>query len=184
MKRNFISILTGRNICCLVSAVLLMVAFVSSAQAQTYEAFVQKRVGQIRVEVAAIEKGASKYKKTTKDVEGISLEGTEATYFYSGNDLKKITAQMYGETYNATAELYYQNGELLFAFVKHNRYDTQIGVNPPPKVARTEEQRFYFGSDGELIRLLVGKKELKSGDERYVELNDEILSISGKLKNS
>lgn len=184
MKKNYISMLTGKNICCLVSAVLLMVAFVNFAQAQTYQAFVQKRVGQIRVEVAAIEKGASKYTKTTKDVEGISLEGTEATYFYSGKDLKKITAKMYGETYNATAELYYQNGELLFAFVKRNQYDTQIGLEKPPKVVRTEEQRFYFRSDGELIRLLVGKKELKSGDEKYDELKDEIISISSKLKDS
>ena len=176
--------LTGKSICYLISAGLLMFAFAYSAQAQTYEAFVQKRVGQIRVEVAAIEKGASKYKKTTKDVESISLEGTEATYFYSGKNLKKITTKMYGETYNATGEFYYQNGELIFAFVKHNQYDTQIGMNPPPKVVRTEEQRFYFGSDSELIRLLVGKKELKSGDERYDELKDEIIDISEKLKDS
>lgn len=183
MKRNFISILTGKDICCLVSAILLMVAFVYSAQAQTYEAFVQKRVGQIRVEVAAIEKGASKYTKTTKDVEGISLEGTEATYFYSGKTLKKITTKMYGETYNATGEFYYQNGELIFAFVKRNQYDTQIGRDTPPKVTGSEEQRFYFAG-GELIRLLVGKKELKSGDERYAGLKDEIISVSSKLKES
>ncbi|MGI9055980.1 MAG: hypothetical protein ACR2F2_09290 [Pyrinomonadaceae bacterium] len=184
MKINFISILTGKNIYYSVSAVLLMFAFVNPVQAQTYEAFVQKRVGQIRVEVNAINKDAGKYKKTTKSVEEISLEGTEATYFHSGKDLKKITAKMYGETYNATAELYYKNGELLFAFVKRNQYDTQIGMDTPPKVTGSEEQRFYFRSDGELIRLLVGKKELKSGDERYTDLKDEIINISGKLKDS
>lgn len=184
MKRNFISNLMGKNICCSVSAVLLMFAFVYSTQAQTYGAFVEKRVGEIRVEVAAIEKGASKYKKTTKDVEGISLEGAKATYFHSGNDLKKITAKMYGETYNSTSEFYYQNGKLIFAFVKRNQYDTQIGLDIPPKFVRSEEQRFYFRSDGELIRLLVGKKELKFGDERYAELMDEIISVSNKLKDS
>ncbi len=143
----------------------------------------EKEIVKIRAEVAAIEKGAAKYKKTTKNVEGISLEGTEATYFYSGKNLKKITTKIYGETYNATGEFYYENGELIFAFVKHNQYDTQIGMDPPPKAARIEEQRFYF-TNGELIRLLVGKKELKSGNERYAELKDEIISISGTLKDS
>jgi len=184
MKRSFISILIGKNICAPFSAVLLLFAFVNSAAAQTYEAYVAKRITEIRAEVNAINKNAAKYTKKTKDVEGVSLEGTEATYYFSGKHLQKITAQIYGETYNATAELYYKNGELLFAFVKRNEYDTQVGVGTPPKVVRTEEQRFYFRSDGELIRLLVGGKELKRGDEKYSELKDEIISLSRKLKDS
>jgi len=72
---------------------------------------------------------------------------------------------------------------LIFAYLKRSHYDTQIGADKPPKVVRAEEQRFYF-ADGNLIRLLVGKKELKSGDERYSELNDEIVSISSKLRDS
>ena len=60
-------------------------------------------------------------------------------------------------------------------------YQNIPASNPPPKVVRTEEQRFYFAG-GELIRLLVGKKELKSGDERYAELKDGIVDTSGKLK--
>jgi hypothetical protein len=88
-----------------------------------------------------------------------------------------------GETYNATGEFYYLDGRLIFAFIKHNRYDTQIGMDKPPKVVSAQEQRFYF-ADGDLIRLLVGKKELKSGEERYDELKDGILDTAGKLKNS
>ncbi|MCY7375598.1 MAG: hypothetical protein LH472_06460, partial [Pyrinomonadaceae bacterium] len=137
----------------------------------------------IRAEVAAINKGAAKFTKTTKNVEDIALEGTEATYYHSAGNLKKITAKMFGETYNATGEFYYADGELIFAFIKRNQYDTQIGVNPPPKVVRAEEQRFYFAG-GELIRLLVGKKELKSADERYAELKNGIVDISSKLKDS
>ena len=160
----------------LISFALMFIA-ANAAQAQT-----EKQILKIRAEVAAIEKGAAKFTKTTKDVEGISLEGAEATYFYSGGDLKKITTKMFGETYNATGEFYYQNGELIFAFVKRNHYDTQIGMDPPPKVTRIEEQRFYF-ANGELIRLLVGKNELKAGIERYVELKDEIVDVSTQLKN-
>jgi hypothetical protein len=97
--------------------------------------------------------------------------------------LKKITAEMFGETFNATGEFYYRDGKLIFAYLKRNKYDTQIGLGTPPKVISVEEQRFYF-ADGELLRLLVGKKELKSASKRFSELKDEITSISDKLKNT
>lgn len=171
-------ILLNNAICFLLSGIFLTFIAADSAQAQT-----EKQIVKIRAEVAAINKGAAKYKKTTKDVEDISLEGTQAIYFRSAGNLRKITAKMYGETYNTTAEFYYTDGELIFAFLRRNQYDTQTGMDTPPKVVRTEEQRFYF-ADGDLIRLLIGKKELKSDDERYSELKDEIVSISGKLKDS
>jgi len=171
-------ILIYKSICFLLTAIFLTFIAADSAQAQT-----EKEVVKIRAEVAAINKGISKYTKTTKDVEDVSLEGTEATYYHSAKVLKKITAKMFGETYNATSEFYYSNGELIFAFVKRNRYDTQVGMDAPPKVVSSEEQRFYFAG-GELIRMLIGKKELKSGSEKYSELKDEIIDISGKLKDS
>lgn len=150
---------------------------------QTIFAQTEKRIAAIRAEVAAINKGAAKYTKTTKSVENISLEGTEATYYHLAKNLRKITAEMFGETYKATGEFYYADGELIFAFRKHNQYDTQIGMDKPPKVVRSEEQRFYF-ANGKLIRLLVGKKELKLSDERYAELKDDIVDNSSKLKGS
>jgi hypothetical protein len=67
----------------------------------------ENRVAFIRNEVNLINKQVKKYTKTTKNVEGISLEGTEAIYFASGKGLKKIVAKSYGETYKATTELYY-----------------------------------------------------------------------------
>lgn len=141
----------------------------------------EKEIAQIRAEVKTINKSAAKYKKETRDVEGISLEGTEATYYVSGKGLKKISAKMYGETYNATVEIYYSGEEMIFAFVKENRYDTQIGMTPPPKIVRSDERRFYF-SGGNPIRVLSGKKELKSTDENYDEYKQQIDEIAGKLK--
>ena len=141
----------------------------------------ENQIKQIRAEVNLISKNAAKYKKTNRNVEGISLEGTEAAYFVSGKGLKKVTAKMFGETYNASVELYFSGEEMIFAFVKENRYDTQIGMNPPPKVVRTEERRFYF-SGGNLIRLLVGKTELKSDAENYRKLKEQIEDISAKIK--
>ena len=162
----------------LLSAIVLAFVLANPTSAQ-----IERKIVKIRTEVAAINKGVSKYVKTTKSVDDISLEGTEATYYSSAGNLRKITAKMYGETYNATAEFYYADGELIFAYLKHNQYDTQIGTGKTPKVIRTEEQRFYF-ANGDLIRLLIGEKKIKSGDARYSELKDDIISISGKLRNS
>ncbi len=158
---------------------ILTLIFGLSTFAQT----VERQIAAIRAEVAAINRAGAKYTKKTRNVEDVSLEGTEATYYVSGKGLKKIVAKMYGETYNATGEYYYSGEELIFAFVRFNRYDTQIGVTPVPKVVRSEEQRFYF-SGGNLIRLLVGKKQLKPGAEKYEELKTEALAISGKLKEA
>jgi len=144
----------------------------------------EKQVIAIRGDVGAINKAARTYKKKIKMVEGVSLEGTEASYFTSrAGELKKITAKMYGETFNGSAELYYKGGELIFCYIKINKYDTQIGMTPPPKVVRVEEERYYFGN-GELIRVLAGKKEIKPGDERYGELKDGTLELTKTLKEA
>jgi len=168
----------GGNIRFLLAAILLTFVLTDSAFAQT-----EKEIIKVRGEVAVINKGAPKYTKTTKNVEDISLEGTEATYYSAAGDVRKITAKIYGESYNAAGEFYYLGGTLIFAYLKHNQYDAPIGTGKSPKVARTEERRFYF-ADGELIRLLIGKKILKSGDERHSRLKDEIIGISSKLKSS
>jgi len=136
---------------------------------------------QIRTEVNLINGNLKKYTKKVKDVEDISLEGTQATYYNSGKGLKKISAKMYGESYNAVGEFYYQGEELIFAYLKFNRYDTQIGLDKPPKVVKVEEKRLYF-TGGNLIKLLVGKKQIKSTDEIFTESKDEIIEVSGKLK--
>lgn len=171
-------ILLSKSICFLLSAIFVTFIFADSAQAQT-----EKKIVKIRSEVAKTNKGVSKYTKTTKDVDGIALEGTQATYYSSAKKVRKITAEMYGETYKTTAEFYYADGELIFAYLKRNQYDTQIGEAKTPNVTLVEEQRYYFADD-DLIRLLVGKEELKSDDEKYSKLKDEIISISTKLKDS
>jgi hypothetical protein len=157
---------------------LLTLILGSAAFAQT-----EREITAIRIEVAAINKSAAKYTKKTKMVDDISLEGTEATYYASGKGLKKIVARIYSEGANETDEFYYQGEELIFVFVKFNKYDQPINAKRTPKVARTEEQRFYFAG-GNLIRLLVGKKELKPDDERYEELKKETVETADQLKKS
>jgi hypothetical protein len=158
--------------------ILLITFAIQTAFAQT-----ERQIKAIRNEVNLINKNAKSYTKTVGNVDGISLEGTEATYFVSGRGLKKITAKMYGETYNATAELYYSGEELIFAYQKMNRYDTQIGMTPPPKVVSVKEERFYFAG-GQLIKLLVGKINVKKDSKQWENSLDGITDLDKKLREA
>ena len=164
--------MTGRL--SLLGIALLLVA--GSANAQ-----IEKEIAAIRADVNLIDKNAAKYEKKTKNFDGLSLEGSQATYFTSGRGLKKIVAKMYGETYRSTAELYYSGEELIFIFQRLERYDTQVGMDPPPKVARIEETRLYR-SGGKTIRILSGKTRLKPGDIKFTEAEYQLYELSDELK--
>ena len=61
----------------LIGFAILFAAFGNSVFAQ-----IEKQIKQIRADVNLINKNASKYTKKTKTVEGIALEGTEATTLF------------------------------------------------------------------------------------------------------
>jgi hypothetical protein len=135
---------------------------------------------EIRAEVARINKELPRCKKTIVQVENISLEGTEATYYRLDGSLRKVTLEIFGETYRAAGEFYYADGGLRFAYIKEDRYDSPINLKKSPKIVRTEEQRAYF-KDADIVRLLVGTRKLSPTDEKYMQLQREIMDISRKL---
>lgn len=140
----------------------------------------KSQITKIRADVAAINKDAAKYKKTKRDVEGISLEGAEATYFSLGENLKKTTAKIYGETYNADAEVYYENNKPIFIYQKLNKYDMPISPTKSPKILSVEETRAYY-ADGEIIRILIGKNEMNPTDVKFAEVKDDLKEFSDTL---
>ncbi len=119
-------------------SLLIFVFALAPALAQT-----EKQIASMRAEVAAIDKAAAKYDKKSKNLDNISTEGAEATYYLSGRGLKKIVVKIYGETFRAIDEFYYSGEELIFAFQKVSRYNGLIGGNTSPKIARVEETRIY-----------------------------------------
>jgi hypothetical protein len=156
---------------------LLILAIAIFIGVSTVFAQTENEIASIRAEVTAINKNAKSYTKKTKSVEDVSLEGTEATFFVSGKGLKKITAKIYGETYRATLELYYQGEDLIFAYEKTSKYNGNITIKNL-KVVKVEEKRLYF-SGGKMIRYLFGTKQMKldaveSDEEAYsmMELSD------------
>lgn len=112
----------------------------------------EKEVSKIRSGVLRTSKLLTTFKKSTQFVDGVSLEGTEATFYKSPVGLKKIQAEIGGETYYANVDYYYSDsGKLIFVYHQFNRYDTQIGMDPPPRVVRKEERRLYL-KDGKIIK--------------------------------
>lgn len=140
----------------------------------------ESQIAKIRAEVAAINKNIAKYKRTKKDIEGISLEGTQATFYSSSGKLKKTMAKMYGESYNAVAEIYYAGDAPIFIYEKLNKYNQPIGTTKTLKVASVEETRIYY-VDGQIVRMLVGKKQIKPTDEKFAETSKEYSGISEAL---
>lgn len=158
-----------------------MITIVMMAASAALFAQTDKQIVAIRAEVNLINKNAPKYQKSTKDIDGLSLEGTRATYFTSGKGLKKITAKIYGETFRATTELFYSGEEMIFAFQRLERYDTHVAANPPPKVASIVETRVYFANTG-AIRVLRGTKRLLKSDILFEEAEMEMRELSDMLK--
>ena len=136
---------------------------------------------EVRAEVGKIDADLPKYAKRVKTVLGVSLEGAEATYYHDGKNLKRVSAKLYGETYKAVLALYYRGDVLLFAYQKLNRYDTQIGMQPPPKVVSSEEKRLYFSADG-LAALKIGQTDVEPEDVRWREAEEEIVEVADRLK--
>jgi len=160
-------------------AAILIAVILTAANFATAQ--VEKQIAAIRADVNLINKSAAKYTKQKRDVEGVSLEGTEATYFLSGKGLKKIAAKMYGETFRGTVELYYSGEELIFAFERIEKYNTHIAMTPPPKVVKIEETRLYR-TGGKTIRILSGKVQLKADDIKFTEAEYALIELADQLK--
>lgn len=157
-----------------ITVLLITAAGLGSAQSL-------REITAIRLEVNLINKNARKYQKKTRNVDDVSLEGAEATYFLSGRGLKKITAKMYGETYRATAELYYSGEEMIFAYQRLEQYNTHIAMKPPPKVVKVIETRVYY-SGGKAIRVIEEGKTLATSDSAFTGAVEGMDDLSQKLK--
>jgi hypothetical protein len=140
----------------------------------TLNAQTDKRVTAIRSQTVEINKSLRTYKKNTVDVPGISTEGAEATIYRSGNEIKKIIATIYGESFKAASEFYFADGKLIFSFDSVKRYKMPPEMNKPIRIARVDQIRGYF-ADGKMFRLLQGTKAVASSNEEFNAEQERIL---------
>jgi hypothetical protein len=131
----------------------LLLALCASGAARTAAAQVSATsgspaaIGHIREQYAQIQREAPGYRRTTHELVDFSLEGGELHGFYRGRELRKLAAQLYGESWRGTEEFYFADGRLIFIHVVHQRYDEPLSG----RVVSTIENRYYFDG-GRLIR--------------------------------
>jgi hypothetical protein len=131
----------------------LLLALCASVAARTAAAQVTATSGSpgaiahIREQYAKIQREAAGYRRTTHELVDFSLEGGELHSFYRGRELRKLAAQLYGESWRGTQEFYFADGRLIFIHVVHQRYDEPLSG----RVVYTIENRYYFDG-GRLIR--------------------------------
>ena len=151
---------------------LTAVCFVIAA-AQTLSAQTDKRVAAIRAKTLEINKPRKAYAKTKVDVPGISTEGAEAVIYRSGSEVKKITASIYGESFKAASEFYFDGGRLIFSFDKVSRFRMPM-PSKGPVVDRIELYRGYF-DEGKMFRLTKDNKAVPTTDPEFESESGRIL---------
>jgi hypothetical protein len=163
-----------RNVKIIISTFILTAAMSVVGFAQNTEEM--KSIGHT---VDLINQNLATYDKKTKTVDGVSTEGTDATYYLSGRGLQKISAHVYGETFNGTISVYFQGEEPVFAYFKYNGYQMPIGKTV--KIAQSETKRFYFAGD-QVLMFSIDDKEVKSSDSAYSENVESIKQMIVNLK--
>lgn len=106
-----------------------------------------------------------------------SSEGGEATYYYTGKNIEKVTAVHYSEMGQLLQEFYLKDGGLSFVFEKELSYPKPFDIEH----AKDRETRSYF-YDRKLIRQLGGEKENAPGNKNLLHQEQErIVEDFGKL---
>lgn len=151
------------------------VACPSAAQAVTATSGDPAAIARIRREFAAIEREAPGYRQTRHELYGFSLEGGELTGFHRGGELRKLHACLFGETWRGTEEFYFSGGQLIFAYVVHERYDEILSG----RVQYRMEHRLYFDR-GRLIRR-VRTQRPTTGDQSMFDPELDALLTNARL---
>ena len=119
----------------------------------------------------------------TKELDGTN-EGGEVTYYHWNNELDKIIAKEYGETFQVLTEYYFLNGKISFVFqkaLKYNRpvYHDSIAMKEMKDdevfdIAKSEiiEERNYFDK-GKLIHQLSSEDCGSPMSEDYLQVEQK-----------
>jgi hypothetical protein len=88
------------------ASIALAAAHPAVAQAVTATSGDPRVIARVRARFAEIEREAPTYRRTTRELQGFSLEGGKLVGFYRGSELRKLSAHHYGESGEATEEYY------------------------------------------------------------------------------
>ena len=97
----------------------------------------------------------------------------EVSYYYKGNVLKKIVSHLYFETGNEYREYYIKNNRVYFIYQKLTATEHVIWTDNP-KVLGIYETRYYFDSNGKIVRYVDEKGNIHENDSQMREEDEEI----------
>lgn len=134
-------------------------------------------ISAIRRQYSLINRNLSKYRIVKKELSGFSTEGGELTAYFEGTAIRKIAIVNRGEMGRSFEDFYYRDEKLIFVYRKQDTFDAPFSG----KVARSSEDRFYFGDD-KLIRWIDEKAaQVAPGSSEYRKKQNEYLRASGRF---
>ena len=106
----------------------------------------------------------------------------EVSYYYKGNTLRKIICHNHFETGTEYREYYIKNNKVYFIYEKMTHTEHIIKVMPTgesvwkenPKVLGISEKRYYFDSNGEIVRYVDEKGNIHENNLQMREADKEI----------
>ena len=149
--------------------VLLMLCLFSCNIAVNAAAKVNSVVQEIRNEKDRTDKEKLIVRKEEVDDGAIG----EVSYYYKGNILKKIVSHLYFETGNEYREYYIKNNRVYFVYQKLTATEHVIWTDNP-KVFGIYETRYYFDSNGKIVRYVDEKGNIHENDSQMREADEEI----------
>ena len=97
----------------------------------------------------------------------------EVSYYYKGNILKKIVSHLYFETGNEYREYYIKNNRVYFIYSKLTSTEHVIWTDNP-KVLGIYETRYYFNSNGKIVRYVDENGKIHENNQKMKEADQEI----------
>ena len=97
----------------------------------------------------------------------------EVSYYYKGNVLKKIVSHLYFETGNEYREYYIKNNRVYFIYQKLTATEHVIWTDNP-KVLGISEKRYYFDSNGEIVRYIDEKGNIHENNSQMREADKKL----------
>ena len=149
--------------------VLLMLCLFSCNIAVNAAAKVNSVVQEIRNEKDRTDKEKLVVRK--EEVDDGSVGGV--SYYYKGSILKKIVSHLYFETGNEYREYYIKNNRVYFIYSKLTSTEHVIWTDNP-KVLGIYETRYYFDSNGKIVRYVDEKGNIHENDSQMREEDEEI----------
>ena len=97
----------------------------------------------------------------------------EVSYYYKGNVLKKIVSHLYFETGNEYREYYIKNNRVYFIYSKLTSTEHVIWTDNP-KVLGIYETRYYFDSNGKMVRYVDKNGKIHENDMEMKKVDKEL----------